>query len=556
MGAAMRIVRPVVRTVGGLTDTVRDINRLREVARVLVREGLGWLVETLDLPGLELGTRGRESTPERAVAALQELGPTFIKLGQVLSTRPDVVPLSYAEAFSQLQDQVGPLPFDGIERQLSAELGPRWRGLITDFDEQPLATASIAQVHRATLQDGRRVVFKVQRPGIAAQVRADLSILHLLVGRLLAEFPEAALLDPRGILNEFERAITAELDFLAEAANMRRFATNFASNPRVKIPSVAAELSTQRVLCIEYLDGVKIRQAREVGLDMDEVGQRYLEVAYTMLFDHGFFHADLHPGNVLILPGNIVGLLDFGMVGRLTRDMKDSIVSLLFALERGDYRSIARIFYDIAIKEERVDYDAFERDTTLVVERNWEGVSVQDMQIGRFLLDITEGALRHRVRAPPTYTTFFRALLTTEGLAKSLIPEVDPLAAARPYVQRLVSERFGSQRLQEDLFYHVVTLSTLTRRLPVTLTQLLDDLDGQRLRLNVVSRTEPEQVAREQRRMRQSVFTAVGVAALLCGTAALFAAPPVALGLPWLSLIFYGLALPALGLAVLGVLRG
>lgn len=551
----MRIVRPVVRTVGGLSHTVRDINRLREVARVLVREGLGWLVNALDLPGVPQVAAGRESTPERAVAAIQELGPTFIKLGQVLSTRPDVVPQDYIEAFAQLQDRVDPLPFSEIERQLIGELGPRWRERVHTFDETPLATASIAQVHRATLTDGREVVFKVQRPGISALVRADLSILHLLVNRTLAEFPEVGLLDPRGILNEFERAITAELDFLAEAGNIRRFSTNFAENPRVKIPEVVPGLSTQRVLCIEYLNGLKIRLARESGVDMDLVGRRYLEAAYTMLFDHGFFHADLHPGNVLVLPGEVIGLLDFGMVGRLTRDMKDSIVSLLFALERGDYRSIARIFYDIAIKEERVDYDAFERDTTLVVERNWEGVSVQEMQIGRFLLDITEGALRHRVRAPPTYTTFFRALLTTEGLAKSLIPEVDPLAAARPYVQRLVSERFSSQRMQEDLFYHVVTLSTLTRRLPVTVTQLLDDLDGQRLRMTVVSRAEPADLARAHRRTRLQVFTAMGVAGLVCGTAALFAAPPVALGLPWLSLLFYAAAAPLLGLAAVGVLR-
>lgn len=551
----MRIVRPVVRTVGGLTHTVRDINRLREVAAILVRHGFGWLVQTLDLPGLDRASRDQsESTPERAVAALKDLGPTFIKLGQVLSTRPDVVPAAYLAAFQSLQDDVGPLPFPEIERTLSAELGSGWRAGLSRFDEAPLATASIAQVHRAALQSGAEIVFKVQRPGIAAMIRADLSILHLLVNRLCAEFPEAELLDPQGVLSEFERSITAELDFLAEATNMRRFTTNFAGNPRVKIPTIFDALTTSRVLCIEHLDGVKIRQAREHGYDMDEVGRRYLEVAYTMLFDHGFFHGDLHPGNVLILPGHVIGLLDFGMVGRLTRDMKDSIVSLLFALERGDYRTISRIFFDIAIKSERVDYDAFERDTTLVVERNWEGVSVQEMQIGRFLLDITEGALKHRVRAPPTYTTFFKALLTTEGLAKSLIPEVDPLGAARPYVQRLVSERFSSQRTQEDLFYNLVTLSTLARRLPTSLSQLLDDIDDQRLRLNIVTREDPQTSQRLDQRLRAQLLGAFAVTAALCAALSLPYTDMRLFGLPALSLVLFFLA-GAFGLMALVAAR-
>ncbi|MCB9760445.1 MAG: AarF/ABC1/UbiB kinase family protein [Alphaproteobacteria bacterium] len=549
----MKIVRPVVRTVGGLTHTVRDLNRLREVVRVLIRHGLGWLVANLEISGVpRVRGAASELTPERVAQAVQELGPTFIKLGQVLSTRPDVIPPAYVEAFQQLQDDVQPLPFDAIERQLTAELGEGWRERVARFDERPLATASIAQVHRATLADGAEVVFKVQRPDIAAKIRADLSILHLLTNRLLTEFPEARQLDPRGILNEFEGSITAELDFLAEADNMRRFARNFGDDPIVRVPDLYPRLTTTRVLCIEFLDGVKIREAREAGCDMDEVGRRYLTVAYTMLFDHGFFHGDLHPGNVLILPGEVIGLLDFGMVGRLTRDMKDSIVSLIFALERGDHRTISRIFFDIAIKEVRVDYDAFERDTTAVIERNWTGTSVQDMQIGRFLMDVTRGALRHRVHAPPAYTMFFKALLTTEGLAKALIPEVDPLAAARPYVERLINERFSTDRLREDLFYNLVTLTSLANRLPITITQLLDDIDQQRLHLNVQARVDPAERGAQDRRQNRLILALFSVTAVVCGSLTLDWEGARALGMSALSLVFYvvGAALFALVLAM------
>lgn len=552
----MRIVRPVVRTVGGITETVRDLARLREVAGVLVRHGLGWIVATLEIPGFERpNAEPRELIPERAVAVIQRLGPTFIKLGQVLSTRPDVIPPAFVEAFQTLQDDVRPLPFADIEQVLAHELGADWRARVAQFHDEPLATASIAQVHRATLSSGEEVVFKVQRPGIAAQIRADLSILHLLVNRALAEFPEAGQLDLQGVLTEFERSITSELDFLEEADNMRRFARNFGDAPFVRIPALYPALTTARVLCIEYLDGVKIRLAREQGADMDEIGGRYLTAAYTMLFDHGFFHGDLHPGNVLVLPGNVIGLLDFGMVGRLTRDMKDSIVSLLFALERGDYRTISRIFFDIAVKEVRVDYDAFERDTIAVVERNWVGTSVQDMQIGRFLMDITRGAIRHHVRAPPTYTMFFKALLTTEGLAKSLIPEVDPLAAARPYVEKLIHERFSAERVREDLFYNLVTLSALGRRLPVSLSQLLDDLDQQRLLLNIHMRPDADAARLADRRQNRQVLAMFAVTAAVCGSLTLDWKGPTALGIPAISWVFYVIAGALFGLTMLAVLR-
>ncbi|MCB9743809.1 MAG: AarF/ABC1/UbiB kinase family protein [Alphaproteobacteria bacterium] len=549
----MKIVRPVVRTVGGITETVRDLARLREVALILIRHGFGWVVQNLDLPGLpRVRSERGDVNPERVLAAIQELGPTYIKLGQVLSTRPDVIPPNFVLAFQQLQDEVSPLPFAEIEQQLIAELGPAWRDRVARFDEAPLATASIAQVHRAALSSGEEVVFKVQRPGIGAKIRADLSILKLLTRRLMAEFPEIRQLDPKGILEQFERSITAELDFLAEAENMRRFEANFRGVELVRVPGAYPRLTTARVLCIEFLDGVKIREAREAGFDMDLVGKRYLKVAYTMLFDHGFFHGDLHPGNVLILPGGVIGLLDFGMVGRLTRDMKDSLVSLIFALERGDFRTISRVFFDIAVKEQRVDYDAFERDTIEVVERNWVGTSVQDMQIGRFLMDVTRGALRHRVHAPPEYTMFFKALLTTEGLAKALIPEVDPLMAARPYVERLIAERFSTDRVREDLFYNLVTLSALGRRLPITLSQLVDDVDQQRLLLNVAIKADPRANDAHDRRQNRLVLALFSVTAVVCGSLTLGFDAPLVLGFNALSFTFYGVG-AALFLATLSM---
>ncbi|MCP4809628.1 MAG: AarF/ABC1/UbiB kinase family protein [Proteobacteria bacterium] len=514
----MRIVQPVVSTARQITGTVRDMARMREVAQVLAQHGFGAVVANVDIPGLSTADLASvETTPERANTALQALGPTFIKLGQVLSTRPDLLSPAYIEAFQQLQDDVVPVPFEDVRATLVAELGEQWESLVDDFDTTPLATASIAQVHRARLKDGTDVVFKVQRSGIAPKIRSDLNILHFLADRAEAEFPEAKALDVKGVLSEFDNSLRAELDFTAEARHTRRFRVAFAGNPEVRIPDIVEELSTSRVLCIEFLDGVKIRNAREHGSDMTVVGQRYLDLTYTMLFEHGFFHGDLHPGNVLVLDGDVLGVLDFGMVGQLTREMKDAIVSLLFALERADHRVIARIFYDVAVKEERVDYDAFETDVIGVVEKNWSGTSVAEMQIGRFLMDVTQAALRHKVRAPHGYTMFFKALLTTEGLAKALIPEVDPLKAAAPYVQQMIADRYSKERLQNEAFYSLVGLGTLGRRLPVTLSQFLDDLDKQRLTVTVKEATDPERLDAEDRRQNRLIIALFAITAAVCG---------------------------------------
>lgn len=535
----MGIVGPVVRTVGSLGSTVRDVGRLRQVAGVLTRHGLGLLVA--GLPGAD-AERAYSSTPERAVTAIQELGPTFIKLGQVLSTRPDVIPPAYVDALQTLQDDVSPLGWEEVERVLAEELGADWQGRLGSVDRAPLATASIAQVHRARTREGRAIVLKIQRPGIAPQIRSDLNILQFIVNRAIVEFPDFALFDPKGILSEFERSILAELDFVEEVRHLKRFRRNFADNPLVRFPEPIDALCTRRVLAMEELTGVKIRDARAAGHDMDEVGRRALDAMYTMLFNHGFFHGDLHPGNLLVQEGGVVGVLDCGMVGRLTDDMKDWIAALLFAVYKGDHRTIARLFFDIAIKEGRVDYDAFERDAIEVMERHWSGGNIAEMQIGAFLMDITRGALRHRVRAPPAFTMFFKAILTAEGLAKTVVPEADPIGAAQPHVDRLMKERWGPDRFTEDWTYRAITLSALARRLPVSLSQLLDDVDQQRLQLNVAHVEWKAEARAADRRANRAIVAAFASVAALCGTLAIEHQPPRLFGLPTVSLVFYAIS--------------
>ena len=263
--------------------------------------------------------------------------------------------------------------WDAVKTKLDNDLGPDWAQRFIWFDDTPLATASIAQVHRGRLEDGTDVVLKVQRPGIGPKIRSDLNILQFLAKRALVEYPEARAFDPVGVVEEFEHSILAELDFVLEVRNMERVRQNFAETDFVRVPEIYPDLSCKTVLCMEFLDGVKMRDARSAGCNMTLLGERYLTAAYDMLFQHGLFHGDLHPGNVIVLPGEVIGLLDFGMVGRMTPEMRNNIISIIFALQRGDYRTIARLFYDIAIKEDRVDFQAVETATIDIMERHWTG---------------------------------------------------------------------------------------------------------------------------------------------------------------------------------------
>jgi ubiquinone biosynthesis protein len=547
----MKIVRPVVDAVGGVGETVRDLGRLNEVAQVLIKHGFGFVVAGLDLAGLPKSTAPPNTTPQATHAAIQELGPTFIKLGQVLSTRGDLLPAAYVSALETLQDDVDSLPFTHVEPQLALALGADWRTHFASFDEDPLATASIAQVHRATLTDGSNVVLKVQRPGILRIIRSDLNLLHLLSKRLLVEYPEARSFDPLGVLEEFERSILAELDFTVEADNMGKFTTNFDGDERVRIPTVHQDLSTATVMCMEFFEGVKMRDARANGSDMKRVGDRYLTVAYDMLFVHGFFHGDLHPGNVIVLDGDVLGLIDFGMVGRLTREMRNNVISILFALQRGDYRTIARLFYEIAIKDERVDYKAIERDTIEVMEKHWStGSSVKDMQMGPYVMDLAARAGKHGARVPAAYTMFFKAIVTSEGLAKSLIHEVDPISAATPYFQRMMADQFSKQNLQSEGFYYLLTMSSLLQRLPVTFSQLVDDIDAQRMQFSVKQVADAATLRALDRRVNRGIFAAFTITCAASGTLSLLAEQTWALGVPLVASGFYLLTLMFFGLTL------
>lgn len=540
----MRIVGPLVETLGDLGATVRGLARTREVAAVLARHGLGALVK--DLPGVTAVT-GDTPTPEHLARALAELGPTWVKLGQVLSTRPDLLGPEWITALQRLQDDAKALPASAVEGVLAAELGEGWRGRFASFEEAPLGTASIAQVHGAVLQDGTRVVVKVQRPGIAAQVEADLLVLRFLARRATEEWPAFAAADPEGVLREFERTLRAELDFRREAEHLARFGRLFAGRPELVFPAPIDGLVTPRALAMTRLEGTPIRKARAAGHDMAVVGRRYLDAVFEMILGHGFFHGDLHPGNVFVLEGDRLGLLDCGMVGTLTDKMRAELVTMIFALQRGDHRTIARVLYDIALKDGRLDFRALERATIEVVEEHFpSGAQLRDIEMGAFSMELVQRSATLGARVPTSYLMVLKALITAEGLAKSLLDEVDPVEVASPWFARVVGERMTQERLQMEGLYTLLTLGSLLDRLPLAAAQLLDDLDAQRVSVGARVSVDAEAERRADRRTGRLVTAGLAAAALGTG-GIVFTTAYEGFGVAWMALgVVLGL-LAALG---------
>jgi ubiquinone biosynthesis protein len=562
--AAVSVLRTLVSSSRALITGAKEVARFREIAGVFIRHGFGWVFAQLklrrelqpDLEGVVLARAHLASpdTGKRLVAALTELGPTFVKLGQIFSTRTDLLPESIIVELTTLQSNVGPLPFAEIEPQLVKTLGKDWRSRFASFDETSLASASIAQVHRATLRgqdgvgrgpdgvgEGREVVLKIQRPGVRPKIESDLGILFAIAGWLEDAIDEAQAMDLRGVITDFTKSISLELDFKIEARNIERFQRNFAENVRVAFPDVIDELSSTEVLCMELLDGRKFSEVIAAGESTDEVVKVYFDVAYKMLFHDGFFHGDLHPGNVLMLPDGRLGVLDCGMVGRLSPAMKDKLIDILWAVLNEDLEAVARSFWALSIRHGHVDYQAFETDVIEIAERYIVGLPLSEIQIGMLFGEIVAGATKHQVRMPTDFTMMFKAIITTEGMAKAIAPDLDPIELARPYIEQMVAQRYTPERLKQQALADFGVFSRMFRSLPTSVPDLIDELRSGKVALGLTPKTLDALHQGQDARSRRGVRAALTITCLVCGTYSLGLGLPIwgLVGIPALSAAFF-----------------
>jgi ubiquinone biosynthesis protein len=483
--------------VRGPQRTIRHLRRYREIAEVFIRHGLGELVDLLELqPYLAFPRRmvrqWREEAPplgapQRLRLALEELGPTFIKLGQVLSTRPDLIPPAYVAELAKLQDAVPPEPWEPVREQIESELGKPVTELFASLEEEPIAAASLAQVHLATLHGdavhphGAPVVVKVQRPDIEGVIEVDLEILQdvaeLLEGRVLL----ARMYDLPEIARGFAATLRMELDFYREAHNAERFRENFAGNPYLYVPEViglashAGDFTTRRVLVMERIEGIKIDDVEaldEAGYDRHRIAVHAAKMVLKEVLEDGFFHADPHPGNFVVMPGEVIGAMDFGMVGHLSYRLRSDLMRLYIAVVQMDAQSIVDQLIRMGATAKSVDRVALQRDLARLLQK-YRGLPLQAIRAQEVMQDATPVAFRHHLRLPSELWLLGKTLAMLEGVALRLDPDFDIIAFSRPHIRRFLMQLVLPRNLAPRLIKAGGDWSDLFSLLPRIGSQLL-----------------------------------------------------------------------------------
>lgn len=508
-------------------DTVRDLGRLREIAGVLVRHGFGELVQRTGLGGFVTGRRtdSAETTlAERVRRVLEDLGPSFIKLGQLLSTRADLLPGDVIAELKRLQDDVPPLPFSEMKAAIEAELGAPIDTLYAEFDTAPLASASIGQVYRAQLQcesGPAAVVVKAQRPNVARTIDRDIELLYVLARAFERSIPEARAYTPVGLVAEFDRAVRAELDFAQEADNAERFTENFAALSTVRFPKVYRELSSQKAITLEYFAGLGVFAAVQQGASAELIAKRAVQVIIKMIFEHGFFHADPHPGNILILgtPDDpVLGLIDLGLVGRLSPRLRDRLIDLLIAAGTRDSRVIAEALYAIGRPTKKIDRAAFEGDVARLADK-YLGRKLEDVAFADLIRDLTSATLKYGLEMPTELLMVGKAMMTVEGIARQIYPALDIVAEVRPYFSEIVGYRYSPERLASDLLHVIARFTNAASEFPARADDILEDLRHGRMSAVVRQPT----LAHAADRLGKRIFHALIAASLVLGGSALWA---------------------------------
>lgn len=532
------------------------LRRYRQILAVLIKYGFGDLLGRLKVRHPLLGRLPRLkalreledlSRPARLRLAFEELGPTFIKLGQILSLRPDLLPSEYTAELAKLQDEAAPVPFPQIARKIEAQLGRPLGELFLEFAEEPLAAASLAQVHRAVLKDGTEVAVKVQRPGIRETIRADLIILEDLAQFLVRHLPESEPFDPPGLVREFAKTLRRELDFVREGRNIELFRRNFSGDPTVYIPRVFWEYTTPEVLTMERIVGVKITDLEgleRAGLDRHRVALNGANAILKQIFEHGLFHADPHPGNILVLEGNVLAPLDFGMVGRLDPELRELVGQLILAVARGDLDGLVRTLRELGglDEHEQLDLLALRSDLADLLDR-YSKTPLARLELGRLLDELMALVREYHLRLPTSLVLMGKALVIAEGVGRALDPELELLALARPYLERLALRRGPLQRALEGWTGAWAEGRELLQELPEGLRSLMTRLRRGELKVQF-ELVGLDRLTRELDRASNRLAFALIVAALIVGSSLVIQlqAGPRLFGLPLFGLLGFGLA--------------
>ncbi len=541
----------------GISLNPQHLKRYRQIAWIFMKYGRSDLVQTSGLS--ETLSAEEQIAPEQAAKAdelatdLEQLGPTFVKIGQLLSTRVELLPPAYIDALTRLQDKVEPFSFAEVEKIVSEELGVRLSRAFQNFEDQPMAAASLGQVHRATLRDGRPVAVKVQRPQIRERMVEDFEALGDIADFLDQHTEMGKRYEFCQLLAQFRKSLLQELDYRQEASNLTTLRGQLREFPRLIVPAPIADYCTSRVLTMEFIPGKKVTDLNPLArMDFDgaalaeEMFHAYLE----QILVHGFFHADPHPGNVFITPDYRIALLDLGMVGRIMPRLQENLLQLLLAIAEGRGDEAANVAIKIGEKKDDFDPKEFSRRIGEIVAQQ-KSATVGQMQVGRLVLEVTQSSAESGIRVPPELSMLGKTLLNLDQVGRAIAPDFDPNASIRRNAAEIMQQRLVRGLSPGNLFSGVLELKDLLQRLPSRINKILDAVANNELKVSVDAIDENTLIEGFQK-VANRITMGLILAALIVGAAMLMRVDTSfrIWGYPGLAILLF-LAAVAGGLALL-----
>ncbi|MEA1944096.1 MAG: AarF/ABC1/UbiB kinase family protein [Euryarchaeota archaeon] len=549
-----------IHKIGVISRTYRHIERYRQIISVLFKYGFGDIIDAIHIGHyieIALPKRIRRryeaaerfSLPERVRMAMEELGPTFVKMGQILSTRPDLIPMEFITQFERLQDEVPPFPFEDVKTTIETELKSPITTIFRDFDEIPIAAASIGQVHRATLISGEDVAVKVQRPDIKKTIEVDLEIMLHLATLLEQNVDACRIYHPTRIVTEFAESLKKEINYNNEAFYIERFSRQFLDEPTVYVPKVFSEATTARVLTMEYIDGIKVSSIERLdrgGFDRKVIAARGADLILKQVFVHGFFHADPHPGNIMILPGNVICYLDFGMMGRIDRQTREDIADLIVAVVHQNEAKATDTLLRLVRSDAQIDRRRLELDVADLTMQ-YLGKPLKEINAGQVLHQLMDLITQNRLQIPPDLFMMTKAVTESEGIGTMLDPDFDFAASATPFIKRIRMDRMRPRRVAGDMIESGSELIHLLHEIPGGLHDILQQAKSGQTTIRFEHRgIEPMIHALDQ--VSNRISFAIVLASLVMGSALIVLSdiPPRWFGIPVIGIIGF------LGAGVMG----
>jgi len=506
---------------------MRHLSRYQEILKVFVKYGFWDVVTKIKiglipdltkkvLPQIEKKELAILGTPVRLRMAFEELGTTFIKLGQMLSLRPDLIPPEIAQEFSKLQDDVAAEPFENIEPNLEKEYNGTLSTIFSEFDKIPIAAASMAQVYKAKLESGEIVAVKVLRSNLKQKIATDVDILSNLAQLLEKHIPESKLYDPVGIVKEFNKTISKEQNLMLEGRNIDTFRRYAKHEPTLKIPIVYWDYCTKKILVIEFIDGIKISEIDamdEKGIDRKEVAKNGAKTLLKQIFEYGFFHADPHPGNLFVLPGNIIAPIDFGMMGRIDEEMKKNLLDVLRGLVDKDAYRITRVLLKIGLLEDQVNSRALERDILDFIDRYY-GIPLNQLDAAIPLNEFMELIREYQIKLPADLVMMGKALVISEATGVKLYPEFNLFELLIPYARSAFFDSLNPLNQYKNILHIIEQSSDLLKGLPEDLQYLLFKLKNDNIKINL-EHQGLDNLTKEMDRSSNRISFALVIAAII-----------------------------------------